>query len=77
MSKYDWSNVPKEVRWIATDEDGMVCGFSEKPVKKDGGPFNFWAGDEIDAGLNVINGVSNFVNSYAGSWQDSLEERPK
>lgn len=76
MSKYDWSNVPKEVKWIATDADGMVCGFSEKPIKKVNSLYEFWAGDEYDAGLNVVNGVSDFVESYHGNWQDSLEKRP-
>lgn len=76
MNKYDWSNVPKKVKWISTDADGMVCGFSEKPIKILNSLYEFWAGDEDDAGLNVISGVSNFVESYKGNWQDSLEERP-
>lgn len=77
MSKYDWSNVPKEVRWIATDEDYMVCGFSERPIKIKNSLYNFWAGSEDDAGLNVVGGVSYFVKPFKGNWQDSLEERPK
>lgn len=31
MNKYDWSNVPKEVRFIATDKDGVANGFTTKP----------------------------------------------
>ena len=31
MSKYDWSNVPKEVKWIATDSDMNVFGFTHFP----------------------------------------------
>ena len=31
MSKYDWSNVPKEVKFIATDKDGVANGFTKEP----------------------------------------------
>lgn len=28
-TKYDWSNVPKEVKWVATDADGVKCCYSK------------------------------------------------
>lgn len=68
MSKYDWSNVPSDVKWIATDSDGVVCGYSSKPSK-------------FSLAWNCRNSGSfiahSFVPPYSKNWQDSLEERPK
>lgn len=35
MSKYDWSGVPSEVKYIATDERVVVYGFDCKPYVTD------------------------------------------
>ena len=63
MSKYDWSNVPKEVNWIATDSDGYAYGYIDKPYN--GG--QYWYA------LKPI----YIKQKCEGNWQDSLEERPK
>ena len=31
MSKYDWTNVPNEVNWIATDSNGVWCEYTREP----------------------------------------------
>ena len=67
MNKYDWSNVPKEVKWIATDEDGVSNGFIDKPTVFDE---DMWAIDENYDAIVLFSGV------FQGNWQDSLEERP-
>lgn len=68
MNKYDWSNVPKEVKWIATDEDSIVWGFDTKPNKVYSNGFS--CGD--DGKSFMLLGL----NPFQGNWKDSLEERP-
>lgn len=70
MSKYDWSDVPKNVMWIATDSMGCVWGYLSKPVaiSHHGGYFD------------VINRKSfrqHQLKSNNVRWRDSLEERPE
>lgn len=67
MNKYDWSKVPKEVKWIATDEDGVYNGFIDKPIVFDE---DMWSIDENYDAVVLFSGV------FKGNWQDSLEERP-
>ena len=65
-TKYDWSVVPKEVNWIATDEDGGVFGYTYKKT-----PINdgfMWYG-RVPIKLDL--------NPYQGNWQDSLRKRPQ
>lgn len=65
MTKYDWSNVPLEVKWIATDESGLKYSYKRKP--------------KISSAQRVWCGVSfNLIgkSEFNGNWQDSLEERP-
>lgn len=68
MSKYDWSDVPKIVNWIATDSDGVVCGYISKPSLFS----NIWNchrnGDFV---------AHSFTPPFCGDWRNSLEERPK
>ena len=69
MNKYDWSNVPKEVKWIATDMDGWWSTHEKEP--KIIPCTNNWI-DETETGY-----VATFPSSpFKGTWQDSLEERP-
>lgn len=64
MNKYDWSKVPKEVKWIATDMDGFEILFYSKPYFES---LLSWVGDEF---------AMHSPSSFKGNWQDSLEERP-
>lgn len=67
MTKYDWSSVPKEVKWIATDNNGFKSGFTDKPFCES--DYGFW-----DNGLPSL---AMHDSEFKGNWQDSLEERPK
>lgn len=67
MNKYDWSNVPKEVEYLAIDEgDEFAYGFSSKPSIYHG---DMWVGD-------VVNNVTDLCLTFDGNWRDSLEQRP-
>ena len=68
MNKYDWSNVPKEVNWIATDADDSVCGYSSKPQQFSLGWNTHYSGNFI---AHLI------TKPFNGYWRNSLEERPK
>ena len=67
-TKYDWSNVPSEVKWIATDADGVINGFNTEP--KVVAEYEMWIAEE-HLYFTIGGGISNCLN-----WQDSLEERP-
>lgn len=72
MSKYDWSSVPDEVEWIATDDDGVSNGFTSKPICSDG----LWVLDSMD--FEDIIDLDLPIKSDIGLvWKDLLEERPK
>ncbi|WP_228133062.1 DUF3310 domain-containing protein [Alkanindiges illinoisensis] len=71
--KYDWSNVPDVVNWLATDKDGdCAWGFLEEPVieLEDGEWRPVAPYTEI-----YINGSNGTVAAYKGDWQESLEQR--
>lgn len=76
MSMYDWSNVPKEVKWIATDADGVKGGYSEKPYRNKG---TVWLCNEKNPESWVCNiyPFEYYSNNDFPNWKDSLEERPK
>ena len=71
MSKYDWSNAPKEVEFIATDKDGVANGFTTEP--KSYANCEMWLtedGDYISLGVEYLDVFDKDI------WEDSLEERP-
>ena len=68
MNKYDWTNVPDEVKWIATDEDGVLCGYSSKPQKFSRTWNTHYTGNFVG---------HSFLPPFKGNWRESLEERPK
>ena len=72
MIKYDWTNVPKDENWIATDEDGNAFGWVTEPYIEDGEPE--WNTCESYIGNHFISAENN---PFKGDWRDSLEERPK
>ena len=70
MPKYEWSKIPIDVDWVATDKDGKVWGYSIEPVID----FDRW-------GYPWMSDLPNpqklfFLEPYEGDWEDSLEERP-
>lgn len=65
-TKYDWSNVPIWVKYIATDSNGNTNGY-EEGIK----PYIIL--DEIFVGGWY---VSLNMNTSFDDWRESLEERP-
>ncbi len=61
-TKYDWSDVPAEVNWIAQDQDGYVYGYSIKPY--------------VGAKQWYALKPTLIEQKYDGYWDDSLEQRP-
>lgn len=70
MSKYDWSNVPDEVEWIATDSNGLVFGYDVEPIQKEWGKF-------IHHSDFIYFPHKNWIKPFKGDWRDSLEKRPE
>lgn len=69
-TKYDWSSVPAEVNWIATDGySGIPWGYENKPRRIDE-CFVEMNRDEWPVSVHQI------VTPYKGDWKDSLEQRP-
>lgn len=70
MNKYDWSNVPYSVKFIATDNVGgklISWGYHVKPRKMD----SVWVCDKSRCDPLLIG-----IDIFKGNWQESLEERP-
>ena len=65
-TKYDWTDVPKEVEYLTTDRYCKTEGWKTKPSS---GKF-YW-----DFGTEVFYGGDS-VTPYTGDWKDSLEQRP-
>ena len=72
MSKYDWTNVPNEVEWIATNEQGYAFGTPSKPISGWLHTGFWYGGGEQEFILWPHQNKFNETN-----WRDSLEERPK
>ncbi|EOR08642.1 hypothetical protein F896_01168 [Acinetobacter genomosp. 15BJ] len=72
-SKYNWSIIPEHVQFMATDEDGMACGWLVKPqIMGDA-----WRHQSHLSAFFNIDRRSNYLNHYRGDWKDSLEQRPE
>lgn len=72
MSKYDWSNVPKEINWIATDGNGRKYGYIDYE------PFlNGWIPCWESFNESIPLGYMGCDLEGCKGWSDSLEERPK
>ncbi|WP_433846935.1 hypothetical protein [Acinetobacter proteolyticus] len=71
-TKYDWSDVPEDTNFIATDSNGYAHGWSGKPrvFRGDGN----WNSKVHTISLFMLSPKSN---TYRGDWKDSLEQRPK
>ncbi|EMA4466160.1 hypothetical protein ACITSI_000372 [Acinetobacter baumannii] len=70
-TKYDWSKIPDDVNWVATNENGFAWGYEGKPVSG-------W----LHSGFWYLGGDKGLVywpdeNPYKGEWQESLEKRPE
>lgn len=69
MPKYDWHGVPEDVKYIATDSNGSVFGYDEKPDCLFHGKF-----------MHVTDFLyypkDNWIAPYKSNWYESLEVRP-
>jgi hypothetical protein len=65
IQKYDWSNIPKEVNWIATDLSKVAQGYVKEPTVG----FDTWVTDSIKYWLHL----PGYLEEH---WEDSLEKRP-
>ena len=73
-TKYDWYNVPKAVKWIATDADGWAWGWNDVVFPKgDDETWNSLSGRGVLVNYFYLKPE---MNPFKGNWQDSLEERP-
>lgn len=70
-TKYDWSNVPDDVQWVATDLDGVINGFYEKPNPNH--QHNMWF-ERLDCTGRAI--CLGGGHNICAEWHDSLEQRP-
>ena len=65
--RYDWSNIPLEYDWAATDKNGTVYAYTNKPVTNVEG--EYWY-DGKGSAKHIRPG------SFTADWRDSLEQRP-
>lgn len=64
--KYDWSIIPKEVNWIATDKYTQTAqGHVNKPEPS----FDRWVSNSYKYWLHL----PGYLEEH---WEDSLEKRP-
>lgn len=70
LNKYDWSNIPDLIRWIATDEDGQSFGYPNQPYQESFLGKGRWNNEKyVPLRLGNI--------GYKGDWRESLELRPE
>lgn len=69
QTKYDWTNVPADINWLATYEFGDVAwGYVNQPYRKPDSGIWHETGGEWRHRVPVA--------PYAGHWTQSLEKRP-
>ena len=71
-TKYDWSGVPKDTRYIATEAVGYAHGWNGEPPKYIDDEIG-WIGEKSKITAFMLH---PYLNPIKGNWQDSLEERP-
>lgn len=78
-TKYDWSNVPSDVLFIATDQDGFGFGYLREPRLPKDKDVGRWVSKQRDIAYFMIQPKNNHVVDYSKGWHwtRTLEERPK
>lgn len=69
QNKYDWALIPEHVKFMATDEDGMACGWLVEP-------HIVGIAWRNQSHLSAHFYLTICRNPYRGDWKDSLEKRP-
>ena len=72
MSKYNWKEIPEDVKWLAVDPDGWLFGYSIKPVILKYA--KCWGGI---ASIKYSRSPGQHNYQYGKYWENSLEERSK
>ena len=70
--KYNWQVIPEEVGFMATDQDGVACGWLVEPKIMG----NAWRNQSHLSAYFYIQARDNYLNHYRGDWRESLEKRP-
>ncbi|WP_228267555.1 hypothetical protein [Acinetobacter calcoaceticus] len=70
QNKYDWTLIPANVKFMATDEDGMACGWVAEPHIVG----NAWRNQSH---LSAHFYLTRCRNPFMGDWKESLERRPE
>jgi len=65
--RYDWSNIPLEYDWAATDRGGTVYAYKNRPVHD--AVRDYWYAGKFTAYIRP--------GSFTADWRDSLEQRPE
>ena len=65
--QYDWDKIDEEYQWAATDADGSVYGFVDKPSA---GTNGVWGGEMFEYSKISKSRLPN------PNWKESLRERP-
>lgn len=74
MNRYDWSNIPLNIFYIATDSSGWVNGFEREPVLDKS--FGLWKGDGVHSLKSPQVNKTRWWDKESGEyWKDSLEVR--
>lgn len=78
MSKYDWSVIPDDINWFATDSDGVGWGYYKEPWLSKNPDADRWQSKEDDIAYFCISRKSNPVVKGSGWWwKNTLEGRPE
>lgn len=73
-TKYDWENVPDNLQWIATDDNGDAYGFFDRPRLTIGG---VWT-ESLDGCWKYSSyHIDWHKNTFHGDCEHSLEQRPQ
>lgn len=70
-SYVDWSKIPSEYDWVATDASGEVYAYEARPFRL----ANQWEGDVVAPALCYV--LPDHVTKLLPPWHISLIERPK
>ena len=74
MSKYDWSSVLDDVKFLTTSENGKVSGWVQEYRTPNPSGGLWYGGDIPQTGEPKYYGLN--IAPYQGDWRESLEERP-
>ena len=71
IMKYVWENpqIPEWIKWIATNENGDILGFTNKPILEKCS-LGWESSNENIKAMSL-----SFLKPFEGNWEESLEQR--